>query len=360
MPIEEQLLRNLTEIESQLRRVKSANEQVERIIESDKLLVNGIREYISKADTLLGAVKAAYDEAASKVNEQASLAVKETTDGLLGEYKSEVKTARAEYNASMRESVDSFKGVVDSEKRTLQTKVAALTQLMDEKLIPLRDSLSSIVDGKIARIPEDFKGIVIESKSTLDSSAAALKSASDVVSDECRKMAEKVVALPDKFDGLGADLTKALSDNKERILAKLAEIDVDVFAGKVTEALGEQTSHFDDKLDLMGKSLDDAISVAKSSLAGKVDKMDSRIDGLTNHIDGGLGKLEKSFEGSLSKVDRSLTSGVKKTETVIGEVDKKLAAMQERLDGMNRTLTLFKVLAVVFVIAAVILVVKFI
>lgn len=356
MPIEEQLLRNLTELESQLRRVKSANEQVERIIESDKLLVNGIREYISKADTLLGAVKAAYDEAASKVNEQASLAVKETTDGLLGEYKSEVKTARAEYNASMKESVDSFKGVVDSEKRTLQTKVAALTQLVDEKLIPLRDSLSSIVDGKIARIPEDFKGIVIESKSTLESSAAALKSASDVVSDECRKMAEKVVALPDKFDGLGADLTKALSDNKGTILAKLAEIDINV----VTAALSEQTGYFDVKLDQMGRSLDDAISVAKSSLAGKFDKMDSRIDGLTNHIDGGLGKLEKSFEGSLSKVDRSLTSGVKKTETVIGEVDKKLAAMQERLDGMNRTLTFFKVLAVVLFIAAVILVVKFI
>ena len=319
MPIEEQLLRNLTELESQLRRVKSANEQVERIIESDKLLVSGIQEYISKADTLLGAVKAAYDEAASKVNERASLAVKETTDGLLGEYKSEVKTARAEYNASMKESVDSFKGVVDAEKRTLQTKVAALTQLVDEKLIPLRDSLSSIVDGKMAQIPEEFRGIISESRSTLDSSAAALKSASDVVSDECRKMAEKVVVLPDKFDGLGADLTKALSDNQAKILAKLAEIDVDVFAGKVTEALGKQTSHLDDK----------------------------------------LGKLEKTFDGSLSKVDRSLTGGVKKTETLIGEVDKKLAAMQEKLDGMNRTLNFFKVLAVVLVIAAVILLFKF-
>lgn len=319
MPIEEQLLRNLTELESQLRRVKSANEQVERIIESDKLLVSGIQEYISKADALLGAVKAAYDEAASKVNERASLAVKETTDGLLGEYKSEVKTARAEYNASMKESVDSFKGVVDAEKRTLQTKVAALTQLVDEKLIPLRDSLSSIVDGKMAQIPEEFRGIISESRSTLDSSAAALKSASDVVSDECQKMAEKVVVLPDKFDGLGADLTRALSDNQAKILAKLAEIDVDVFAGKVTEALGEQTSHLDDK----------------------------------------LGKLEKSFVGSLSKVDRTLTGGVKKTETLIGEVDKRLVAMQEKLDGMNRTLNFFKVLAVVLVIAAVILLFKF-
>lgn len=316
----EQLYKNLTELERQLQKVKSANEQVEKIIESDRLLVSGIQEYISKADALLGAFRSAYDTAVAKVNEQVSLVVKETTDGLLSEYESQVRTVHSEYNASMKESVDSFKSVVDSEKKALKTKVADLTALVDGKLIPLRESLSSIVDGKIARIPDDFNGIINESKSTFDSAAAALKSASDVVTEECRKMAEKVVVLPDKFDGLGSDLTKAISDNKKKMLAKLAEIDVDAFAGKVTVALSEQTVH----------------------------------------LDGKLGKLEKSFDGSLSKVDRSLTGGVKKIDTHIGEVDKKLSAMQEKLDGMSRTLNFFKVLAIVLVIVGTILVFKFI
>ena len=192
----EQLYKNLTELEKQLQKVKSANEQVDRIIASDRQLADGIKEYIVKADDLLKTVKSAYDSAVSKVNEQANIAVKETTEGLLSDYKSEVKKARSEYNASMKESVDSFKSVVDAEKKALQTKVAALTQLVDEKLIPLRDSLASIVDGQLAFIPEEFKRLIKEAKSTLDSSATVLKSASEVVSKECQTMAGKVEILP--------------------------------------------------------------------------------------------------------------------------------------------------------------------
>ena len=91
----EQLYKNLTELEKQLQKVKSANEQVERIIASDRQLADGINEYIVKADDLLRTVKSAYDLAVSRVNEQANIAVKETTEGLLSEYKSEVESARS-------------------------------------------------------------------------------------------------------------------------------------------------------------------------------------------------------------------------------------------------------------------------
>lgn len=313
----EQLYKNLTELEKQLQKVKSANEQVDRIIASDRQLADGIKEYIVKADDLLKTVKSAYDSAVSKVNEQANIAVKETTEGLLSDYKSEVKKARSEYNASMKESVDSFKSVVDAEKKALQTKVAALTQLVDEKLIPLRDSLSSIVDGQIAFIPEEFKRLIKEAKSTLDSSATVLKSASEVVSKECQTMAGKVEILPRKFEGLSADLTKNLSENKERILAKLKEIDVNAFAEKVTTALKEQTTHLDGKLDNMEKT----VSEAERSLSGSVSKIDSKVKGM----------------------------------------EKKLATMQEKIDGMDKILRFVKTASILLLIlVATLLILRFI
>ena len=310
----EQLYKNLTELEKQLQKVKSANEQVERIIASDRQLADGINEYIVKADDLLRTVKSAYDLAVSRVNEQANIAVKETTEGLLSEYKSEVESARSEYNASMK---DSFKSVVDAEKKALQTKVASLSQLVDEKLIPLRDSLSSIVDGQMALIPEEFKGLIKEAKSTLDSSATELKNASDVVSKECQKMAEKVEVLPTKFESLSTDLTKSLSDNKELILAKLTEIDVNAFADKVTTALNEQTTHLDGKLDNMEKT----VSEAERSLSGSVSKIDSKVKGLEN----------------------------------------KLATLQERLDGMDKRLSFVKTVSILLLIlTAALLILRFI
>ena len=309
----EQLYKNLTELEKQLQKVKSANEQVDRIIASDRQLVEGIKEYIVKADDLLRTVKSSYDAAASKVNDQACLAVKETTEGLLSEYRSEVKTARSDYNKSMKESVDSFKSVVDAEKKTLQAKVEALAALVDEKLIPLRDSLSSVVDGKISKIPEDFKVIISESRSTLDSSATALKSASEIVSKECQNMAEKVVVLPRKFEDLSTELTKALSVNKERILTKLAEIDVNAFAAKVTSAINEQTGHLDGKIDNLGKDLDASISKAENNLSGSVSKIDSKVVGLEN----------------------------------------KFAAMQEKIDGVDKNLSSIKTMTILLLVLSI-------
>ena len=280
----EQLYKNLAELEKQLQRVKSANEQVERVIESDRQLADGISDYITKADDLLKTVKSSYDEAASKLNERANLAVKETTQGLLSEYKSEVEDVRNNYNTSMKESVDSFKNVVDAEKRTLQTKVAALTQLVDEKLVPLRDSLSSIVDGKLVRIPEEFKGVVSESKVVFDSSAEALKNASEAVSKECSKMAEKAEVLSDKVENLSLTMTNALSANKERILAKLSEIDADSISEKVASAMNEQTSHLDGELDSIGNALNSSIAQVERSLGDSISKIGSKVISLENNL----------------------------------------------------------------------------
>ena len=313
----EQLYKNLTELEKQLQKVKSANEQVDRIIASDRKLADGIKEYIVKADDLLKTVKSAYDSAVSKVNEQANIAVKETTEGLLNKYKSEVATARSEYNASMKESVDSFKNVVDAEKKALQTKVASLSQLVDEKLIPLRDSLSSIVEGKMAQVPEEFKGIINEGKSILDSSASALKTASEVVSKACHVMAEKVTVLPRKVEGFTEEVSKALSLNRERILAKLSEIDVNAFAEKVSATINEQTTHLDVKLDDMGKS----VSEMERTLSGSVSKLDSKVKGM----------------------------------------EKKLATMQEKIDGMDKILRFVKTASILLIVlAAVLLILRFI
>jgi len=311
----EQLYKNLAELEKQLQRVKSANEQVESVIESDRQLADGISNYITKADDLLKTVKSSYDEAASKLNEKANLAVKETTQGLLSEYKSEVETVRNNYNTSMKESVDSFKNVVDAEKRTLQTKVAALTQLVDEKLVPLRDSLSSIVDGKMVRIPEEFKGVVSESKVIFDSSSEALKNASEVVSKECRKMAEKVEVLPDKVEGLSLTMTNALSANKERILAKLSEIDADSISEKVASAMNEQTSHLDGELDSIGNALNSSIAQVERSLGDSISKIDSKVIGLEN----------------------------------------KLTALQEKIHGIEKNLNIVKTMSIVLVVISILL-----
>lgn len=315
----EQLYKNLTELEKQLQKVKSANEQVDRIIASDRQLADGIKEYIVKADDLLKTVKSAYDSAVSIVNEQANIAVKETTESLLSDYKSEVIKARSEYNASMKESVDSFKSVVDAEKKALQTKVAALTQLVDEKLIPLRDSLSSIVDGKMASIPEEFKGMIKEAKSTLDSSATVLKSASEVVSKECQKMTEKIAVLPGKVDGLNADITKILSEYKELICAKLTEIDVNVNAltEKLTAKINEQSNHLDGRLDNMEK----VVLEAERSVSEELFRIDSKVEGLNN----------------------------------------KLATMQERIDGIDNRVGFIKISSILLlVLAASLLILHFI
>lgn len=313
----EQLYKNLTELEKQLQKVKSANEQVDRIIASDQQLVDGIKEYTVKGDELLRTVKSAYDSAVAKVNEQAGIAVKEATEDLLSKYKSDVETARLVYDTSMKESVDSFKSVVDAENKALQTKVTALTQFVDDKLIPLRESLSLIVEGKMAQIPEEFKGIINEGKGILDSSASALKIASEVVSKECHVMAEKVTVLPEKVEGFSEEVSKALSLNKECLLAKLSEIDMNAFAEKVLSTINEQTTHLDVKLDDMGKT----VSEMERTLSGSVSNLDSKVKGVEN----------------------------------------KLATMQEKIDGMDKCLRFVKTASILlFILVVTLLVLRFI
>ena len=303
----EQLYKSLTELENQLKRVKSANEQVEKVIASDRQLVSGIQDYIAKADELLKSVKAAYDGAVIKVGEQAMKGVWETSTSLLKDYKSDVSTAHTEYNAAMKESLDSFKSVVSSEKRVLQEKVAALSALVDDNLIPLRDSLTTIVDGKLSRVPSDFNRIMSESKTILESSVTALKNASKTVSDDCKKMAEKVELLPAKVEELSTALKEALSENKDMILSKLSELDSNAFAEKMSPVLEELSKHVDERMDGM----------------------------------------ENAFESSISQAERSLSSKV-------DGIDGKYTEMKEMMEKMNKSVNLTKVLSILLVIIAII------
>lgn len=374
----EQLYQNLAELEKQLQKVKSANEQVDGIIASDRQLVDGIKEYIAMADSLLAAVKSAYDEAAAKINEQAHLAVKETVEGLAVEYRSEVKSVRSEYTASMKESVDLFESVVDKEKSALESKVSALTQLVDEKLIPLRDSLSSIVDGRLAKIPEEFGEIINDSKSTLDSSASALKDASDIVSKECRVMVEKVEALPVKIEEASEEIISALAESKKMFLEKLFEGN-----STLTSAIKEQSSHMDGRLDGIEKALDTGISKVDGLLSDGFSKTEARVDSLernlyamgekaeasvtaaiseqSGHVVEELDSIGKALDAGISKAHSSLSADFSKADAKVEDLGRYLSALQERIEGLEKSSSFIKALSIIIlVLSAALLILRFV
>jgi len=184
----ETLNKNLSELEQQLKDVKSANERVDSVIAEDKQLVKSINDYVVKADAVLKELSTAYDKAIKKSGEAVNTEVVKTSSTLLEEH----KKALADDLAEMKKHLESNKKVLDK-------KAAELTEIVDNKLLPLKDSLSRIVEndlpnmlGRCERTIEEARGMLYSAASTLQEVCASFEAQSREVLDHFGESTQKI------------------------------------------------------------------------------------------------------------------------------------------------------------------------
>lgn len=223
----EQLFKNLNELEKQLRGIKSATDQVNSVIESDRALVESVKGFTAEAHKLLGGIKSAYDGEVAAVGKAAM----------------EV----------LRTATTQFEQKVDKISSEITRNTKELNTIVDEKLSPLvKDDLTGVIEGKLKPFVE--------------------KDMPHVVSAQLDHFSERLGAAVN-------GLTEAVTDFTNRSNAVLTE-----FAGVITSMevpqrrMSEFITVFTEKLDEQKTMLSSAIGEISGSLEASRQTVISAID----------------------------------------------------------------------------------
>lgn len=273
----EQLYRNLSELESQLRGVKSSTEQVKAVLQADGRLVEAVNGYSQKLSTFLDEARASYGD--------------------------DVKGLKTLAVDSLEKSVSDFNARTEPVIGALKADATALGSLVDGTLRPLVEGdMANLVNGDLRTLvhqdmPSMFSRSIEEHRTRIDSSLAVLKEASEDFAASAQ--------------GMLADCRRCLEENRA-VIGQL-EGKVTSLQASADEVKGQSTA----LTDLVKAANDEAIrSFSKigddirSVTNGLRDEMSGRIDSSASLISVAVGSSSEELRACIGAVNESIGSAL--------------------------------------------------
>lgn len=317
----ELLYRNLSELEVQLKGIKSATEQVNAVLAADKALAQSFQQCTQSVIEQINALQAWYQTRLSDIQSEASSAISSATSTL----QNFDATCRATLNdtsttikAENKEQLEKIQGALSNAITKMQTDFQTLTDKVKNEMSGSLSSLSDLATNTLPTLVTNLKNTInndleplvkVEMAKTLSDALAQYKetftrcenSLTQLTTDLTTKMSRIVVdvesacgtlaTLPanikEQIDNFKATFEVSLLNQQQLLVSinsNIEQIKTDISKDlKVSEQAAKDTVAAMQKLDKVAEQFNKAIvdmAQKNNELAEKVSKNEQKLTGI--------------------------------------------------------------------------------
>ena len=317
----EVLYRNLSELEVQLKGIKSATEQVNAVLAADKALAQSFQQFTQSVIEQINALQAWYQTRLSDIQSEASSAISSATSTL----QNFDATCRATLNdtsttikAENKEQLEKIQGALSNAITKMQTDFQTLTDKVKNEMSGSLSSLSDLATNTLPTLVTNLKNTInddleplvkVEMAKTLSDALAQYKetftrcenSLTQLTTDLTTKMSRIVVdvesacgtlaTLPanikEQIDNFKATFEVSLLNQQQLLVSinsNIEQIKTDISKDlKVSEQAAKDTVAAMQKLDKVAEQFNKAIvdmAQKNNELAEKVSKNEQKLTGI--------------------------------------------------------------------------------
>lgn len=314
----EVLYRNLSELETQLKGIKSATEQVNAVVAADKELAKSFREYALSMVEQINALQAWYQRSLTEIQTEAGSAI-QSANQILKDFDEACKatlnetstTIKADHKEQLEKVQNVLSETMNKMKTDIQEMTGKLSKGMSDSLTSLSNLANDTLPALVARfndsITNDLEPLVkVEMVKTLSDALVEYKdtftkcenSLKETTNDMSSKMSRIVVDVENAcatLTGLPANIKAEIDNfkatfevsllNQQQLLANMnaniEQIKSDISKDlKVSEQAAQDTVAAMKKLDRVADEFNKAIGIMKQkndSLAEQVAKNELKL-----------------------------------------------------------------------------------
>lgn len=308
----EQLFQNLSELETQLRGIKSATEQVNQVITADRALVNAINAFTIEARNAIDNARQAYEGETDNIKRAAVAALEQSAN----DFAVKINTLNSDFNSNIL----LFKAAVDE---TLIPSVENVSELFGNTLKPfVEGTMPTVFNDFISRYDNLFSKSVDDL--TKASEDFAVKASTCVL--DLNAASGKINETLEHISSLLAYLKRNSEETTE-----LIHKDVEV-----SKKAGEDTARVAKKIDDLAKTIAETLSGIGQSVNGLpgtiTSQVNQHISDSTTIVRSEMGDLSTKLENLQSSISSQITESMAKLEEVLN----KTLSIQTDLRGLNK------------------------
>lgn len=354
----EQLFQNLCELEKQLKGIKSATEQVNAIIATDREMISAVSAFSDNVEKTLNSIKDVYNGDILKVREATISSLKKSSD----DFTDKMSAITYEINRM----TDNFRSVVENNFKPLI--INDFGGMLDGKLKPYINN----------ELPQSLKLLTEDYSKNLQAIEVAMKESASTLSSETTKALEKCAT---EFDGRLNGIADKVSEETSGLEKLISEKLKPYFTIELPAVFKSITDGYESSLNLMltrirGEadnfaegtskamfsltSIRDMIESHLESLQGYATELKGNLSNMQSAIDAGFTmivsdneKVKKSIlelSSEVTKMDsstsRSIVESEKRIDKSINKYAPEINARLDRIEKDNKFLKLILVMIV--------------
>lgn len=354
----EQLFQNLSELEKQLRGIKSATDHVNQVIAADRELVAAVNAFTAETKRVLDATRSVYDGEVSNIK-------------------------KAAIDALDKSAVD-FSAKVTGITAELTTNVNMLRQTVDDSIKPMVNETVGVIEHTLKpfvteEMPNTFNGFIERYKNLFDKAAGDISAASEIFAEQAGGRVEELKQTVLAIQGPQEQIKTLLENIKYATDASNELIRQDV---EVSRKAGEDTITAAKKIDDVAKTISSSIAEVKESITAnsqaiteyvkntdartrsavleKVDALQALpalLEALQSLIESSFLSLNTAVSNIATKVDSIArdTKNIKALDTKVKNIAEDVLANKSSLEQIQKENKTIKMLLVLSIVANVLI-----
>lgn len=350
----EALYRNLQELETQLRGVKSATDQVKAVVASDKELAKSFDGYVQALNGQVAILKELHESGLRDIKQEAQSAINsalhtleefdalcnktlaDTTTKLTEENKSHLEEIKKTVSECVNQLVEDVRKKTDEVIDDISASASTLSELAKEKLPDLTARLNETVTGKLEPL------VKVEMAKTLSEALVQYKAAFDACHQDLKLLSEDMTSR----------MTRILSD-VERSGAALSTIpnQVKEQVGTIKTTLEESLKQQHQLLTDLNANMAEVKTAVLNDLAVSQQAAQDTVAAMAK-----LDKVADEFNGAVSKITQKVEESTQLLKDLMAKqesLNDRLTENGKRLERVEKFNILILILAVISTLAVV-------
>ena len=327
----EQLFRNLTELEIQLKGIQSATEQVNNVVKADRELAATINAYAHTVNEQVQLLKQIFEGSVSQITNQAKGAIKQSSDAVDSscvKFQEELSSAsgkiRNDYQEILNHTHAYFKTKVDEILLKISTSCTNLDDISQNRLPSLAESLSDIVENSLRPL------VNVELKQELTSNLSSYKEVFDNHAKDVKSLGEDVVSSAKEV----VDNIKSACDNIPNV-KEVAKSESDRVIQSVSakfESTVADLKILGDSMIELKSAIQQDIEVSQKAAEDTVQAI-YKLDGLPEYIKQNLSQMKQTLGAKVEGNSRSL----KNLSSSIKELKEELKNQEAKFEELKKS-----------------------
>ena len=327
----EQLFQNLSELEKQLKGIKSATEHVNQVVAADRELVRAVNDFSKEASKLIESTRSNFEV--------------------------EVKAVQKAAVDTLNKSAVDFAAKVQAITSELTTNVSALKNTVDDSIKPMVGETVDVIEHKLKplvkdEMPKTFSTFMDQYKTLFAKAATEVSSASKLFAEQAGTGVEQLKQVVLAIQGPQEKILSLLDDVKKATEASNEMIHQDV---EVSKKAGEDTINATKKIDEISKTISSSIADIQTAIVTnaqniteytkdsdvKTRKEISELLTPLQQVPEQLSSLQSIVDSSFLSVNTTLSTIVSKVDTIakntkqISTLDTKLSNLRTDVDAQK-------------------------